>query len=237
LLTPGKNIMRKLFIFFTVIGLSPLLQGQASPLSLHLNAGVANLPMKNWSDFSESISSSDYEKDNLATNIELELEYDFKPNYSILLTLSKIEYQSNLYTAFIWVIETDDTIDYSFGKTHYDFQSIPISIGLKLYPDFNIPSYISFNLGYYFSKVHSQSETIFDRRGYLSFPNQPSERTGRGYGVEVGFGIEPRISDHITLATELSYRYADGMGLTDKPGSVKVEFTGLYLTVKLGWRF
>ncbi len=39
------------------------------------------------------------------------------------------------------------------------------------------------------------------------------------------------------LVSRLRGRYANGMGLTDKEGDIKVEFTGIDFTFGVGWRF
>lgn len=228
----GNQWKGLLIIFFFTICLSEI-QAQSRSIVVNLDAGIAKLPMKEWVDFFGS--SPNYEASEFATIIGGELVYNFTTKHSISIHVSQIEYESNLHLTNVWTDEMGSIIDSSFGKIHWDFESVPIRIGYKFYPTAKLRSYVSFRTGYYLSRVKPKAEPIFTGSGYLSISND--ERKGRGYGFEIGLGLERRIAEHAMLTAELSYRYADGMGFTDKPNDIKVEFTGLYLISKIGWQF
>ena len=232
-----KRIYELLFILFVVLPLFICGDAHASEFILYLNGGVAKIPMKEWTDFSSSISYSEYRKDNFAVTYSCELECTINPHHSILLDLSYLTYHSDLYCTLVWTDEVGQPIGNSTDHTHYHFSSYPIQMGYKVNPTLKIPCYFSIKLGYYFSKLQTEYSPIYDNFGILDDFIGSVERTGRGYGASLHTGLQSTITRDLLMCVEISYRYANGMGFTDDPQAIKIEFSGFYFNVKFGYKF
>ena len=226
--------MKKIIIFFYFVLLTSSVFAQ--DIKFYVSSGIAKLPMKEWENFMNETSPSKFSSDKFSINHSFEIEYEIISNHSIIIDISQINYKIDYYSVIFWGT-FDDTTDYSFDNITYKFRSYPIHLGYKFSPNFKIPMYFKGKIGYYFSEVKSQLHPIFDRTGVLSQLSQKGKREGKGYGIEFGIGLDQQLTKHLLFATEISYRYANGMGFTDESKSVKVEFTGLYFTLKIGWQF
>jgi opacity protein-like surface antigen len=63
-----------------------------------------------------------------------------------------------------------------------------------------------------------------------------AKRSGKGYGIHAVLGVMTDISKKMYTDMQIRYRYANGMAFTDAPGSVKIEFSGFYFNVGIGYR-
>jgi len=89
-------------------------------------------------------------------------------------------------------------------------------------------------VSYFISKLEFKSFAVYDPFFFGLF-NEQGAREGKGYGFHVYLGLQSQITQHLHFISRLRGRYADGMGFTDKKGSIKVEFTGIDITLGIDW--
>ncbi|GAG36979.1 unnamed protein product, partial [marine sediment metagenome] len=122
-------------------------------------------------------------------------------------------------------------------NTYSDFVSIPIGLSYEFFingMDKKISYILGVGLSYYISSKKSHLVNI---KNPLGNPDQKRSRDGRGYGFHVYLSMQYDFHQNYYFESRLCARYADGMYFTDKPGDIDVDFTGVDITLGLGWRF
>jgi hypothetical protein len=78
---------------------------------------------------------------------------------------------------------------------------------------------------------------ISEAAAHDDYFNFTSKRYGNGYGIHSSAGLNAELTRQLCLISQIRFRYSDGMGFTDKKGSIKVEFTGFDFSTGLSWTF
>jgi opacity protein-like surface antigen len=86
---------------------------------------------------------------------------------------------------------------------------------------------VGIGISYVFSEVEA-TDHFFDRT---------ESRHGTGYGVHGSVGLIAQLTDSLGMVTQVRYRYSDGMAFSGAEADVKVEFTGLDVSIGLEWTF
>ena len=118
----------------------------------------------------------------------------------------------------------------SFSTTiDWKFRGVPITLGYEYkMVDFNDHSIIlGAGVSYFISKVVAHD----------SYFNNTVRRHGNGYGVHTSIGLNTKLTEKLSMISQIRYRYSDGMAFTDKESSIKVEFTGFDFSTGLSWTF
>ncbi|HXF49813.1 MAG TPA: outer membrane beta-barrel protein [Verrucomicrobiae bacterium] len=205
----------------------------AGSFSIRAMAGVAHLPLSDWSNFIESTANPHYyQKNNPNPLYALSVHYKFTPHHSVSLGSELVRASASMGFLMYQTDGTGDTIGSWFSTVKWKFRGIPISLGYEVSP-FSVSETFSPYLGagasIFFSKVEGE---VID-----SFFSYKAKRTGTGYGLHGTIGFQSRLSSSVSTIWQARYRYSNGMAFTDNEGDIKVEFTGFDFSVGLGLNF
>lgn len=121
-------------------------------------------------------------------------------------------------------------------STYFDFKELNFHFGYKYSFNYKLPLFLKLQLGVYKTKINSQTKlknTITDNYYESSY-----KRVANGLGVDLGFGIQPKITENFILGSEIFFRFANKEMLRRGGGmSTIYEFAGLYIVTKIGWQF
>ena len=213
-----------LLIVLLSLASSPELNAQ--PLSIRGSIGVAHLPLPAWSDFWGDVeANSHYQQNNPNVYYALSVHYALSEHHSI-----------NLGTEFIRTTASlSSPMDNTLGVADWHIQGIPLTLGyeyrVSAFNEHFIPV-AGAGVSYFFSQV----DASFDQLGETDNANHVSDtRTGKGYGVHGSLGLISEMTQALSIVTQVRYRYSNGMAFTDSEGDVKVEFTGVDVSVGVAW--
>ena len=202
--------------------------------SLRTIIGTGYLPLKDWGDFWGEIQSSYYQKDRFGSYWDIGLGYNITEKHALALTVGGISTSASLTGAMFLDLGGD-----VIGVTHvaeWDFTTTPLSLSYEFYPagahQKNSP-FFGAGFSYLISELEARSLLIY--KSVIGELTQEYTRNGKGYGFHAYLGLQSQITQHLHFISRLRGRYADGMGFTDKKGSIKVEFTGIDITLGIGW--
>ncbi len=210
---------------------------QFSRISVRGSTGAGYLPLKDWENFSGDIQLSHFTKDRFGSYWGLDIDYRITENHIIALTVEDIKTSASLFGVAVFTT-IYDTIGYASYVIDWNFKATPLGISYEFYPTGlrrKISPFLGIGISYFISEVKA---TFFEIHNSL-FEKQTQEgtRDGKGYGFHAYIGLQSQIMQQLYLVSRLRGRYANGMGLTDKEGDIKVEFTGIDFTFGVGWRF
>jgi hypothetical protein len=211
---------------------------QFEDITLSFNAGTGYLPLKDWKDFSSQFFGEKLEKDKLGTYLDLRLVIHLPKKLALAVDLEKINISASQHYVDLYTSEIGQVTENVPMLVEWDFEAIPIGLSYEFYPGSirkKIYPFLGIGASYFFSKVKARSTNLSDPPPENSVTT--SSRDGEGYGLHVYVGSQIELTDRLLLISRLRGRYADGMAFTDKRGDIKVEFTGVDLTLGLGWRF
>jgi len=199
-----------------LIGVGFVVLGATAPRaddSLGAQVGAGYLPLKDWEDFWEE-AVGDYQQDRLG----LYTEFSFT---------SRLTHRHALRFTFEWI-----TTRASAGETlEWDFETFPVSASYELTLRGAEPGALTMlgvGAGYYMSTVEARNDQT---------PNPTSEtRRGDGYGFHGYLRQTALIADHLSLSGMIRGRWADGMAFDDNDGDLKVEFTGVDVSMGIEYR-
>jgi hypothetical protein len=199
-----------------LIGVGFAVLGASAPRaddSLGMQVGAGYLPLTDWEDFWEE-AVGDYQQDRLG----LYTEFSFT---------SRLTHRHGLRFTFEWI-----TTRASAGETlEWDFETFPVSASYELTLRGAEPgalTMVGVGAGYYMSTVEVRNDQT---------PNPTSEtRRGDGYGFHGYLRQTALIADHVSLSGMIRGRWADGMALDDNDGDLKVEFTGVDVSMGIEYR-
>lgn len=193
-----------------------------------------------------------FEKDQLGTYLDFRIAYHLTDKHTIAINIENIKKSARLKDVDLYLNyysrsgppDTGSAFPYVID---WDFESIPVGLSYEYYPNSikaKLSPFIGMGVSYFFSEVNSKLnylgkspyQDVLYMPGYYENP-QKSHRDGSGYGLQIYAGLEYHLNQHLSTIFRLRARYADGMAFTDKPGAIKVEFTGVDFTLGLGWRF
>ncbi len=205
----------------------------AGSFSIRATAGVAHLPLSDWSNFIESTANPHYyQKNNPNPIYGLSIHYGLGPRHSMSLGTELVQTRAS-ESSLLYQLDSagNQTVSW-FSSAKMKFRGIPITLGYEVSP-FSVSETFSPYLGagasFFFSEV----------TGEVIDPYVPSKvkRTGRGYGLHGTVGFQSRLSSSVSTIWQARYRYSNGMAFTDEEGSIKVQFTGFDFSVGLGLNF
>ena len=181
--------------------------------ALGAQIGAGYLPMNDWEDFWEG-AAGDYQQDRLGLYAEFSFTSRFTQRHAVRFT-------------FEWI-----TTSASAGETlEWDFETFPVSASYELTLRGAEPGALTLlgvGAGYYMSSVET-------RLGQT--PNPTSDtRNGDGYGFHGYLRQTALIADHVSLSGMIRGRWADGMAFDDADGDIKVDFTGIDVSMGIEYR-
>lgn len=205
----------------------------AGSFSIRAIAGVAHLPLSDWSDFIESTANPHYyQKNNPNPIYGFSIHYGLGPRHSVSLGTELVQTRASESFLLYQLDSAGNPTGSWFSTVKWKFRGIPITLGYELSPFLgseNFSPYLGTGASFFFSKVEGE---VID-------PYVPSkgERTGKGYGLHGTIGFQSRLSSSVSTIWQARYRYSNGMAFTDNEGDIKVEFTGFDFSVGLGLNF
>ncbi len=199
--------------------LASLWQLNAQPVSIRASIGFAHLPLPAWSDFWGQVQdNSRYQQNNPNLYYALSVHYAFSEHHSINLGAELVRTTASL----------SYPVDNTLGVVDWHFQGIPLTLGYEYrltgFNEHFIPV-AGAGVSYFFSQVEASN----------NLPQQNLKRTGKGYGVHGSVGLISEMTQALSMVTQVRYRYSNGMAFTDPDGDIKVEFTGVDVSVGLAW--
>ncbi len=220
------------FCFMTVS------MAQPGNITVTASGGAGYLPLEDWKDFASSGSLSYCKRDRFGSYLDFRLAFHISEKHGLAVNLEKINVSALRYDVMLYRSETGDITGNAPYYIKWDFEAIPIGLSYEYYPRSTKESICPFfGVGgsFLISKVKARDTFLYNSP--LPDPTQRSTRDGNGYGFHVYVGLQSKLTDHLLLISRLRGRYADGMAFTDNERDVKVEFTGVDLTLGIGWRF
>lgn len=211
---------------------------KAHEFSVSVSGGAGYLPLRDWEDFSTSISSSHFEKDKFGSHLDLRAVYHLTDKHAVALNVENINTSAPLYHAMALTGPTGDTSGYASSVVEWDFSAIPVGLSYEFYPmrsDESTSAFFGLGVSYFFSELEYKSWFLHD--GFFEDSGSEGARDGEGYGVHAYVGVQSQLTEQLLVVSRLRGRYADGMAFTDEERDVEVEFTGMDFTLGLGWRF
>jgi hypothetical protein len=196
-----------------------------SPISIRINAGVINYPLRAWSNFIGDMDSSDYNKDMVNPYASLACYYSLTSRQSIFIGTEYLRTKASLYSNCNNV-ETNIT---------WKFKAIPVNIGYEYKLVNNktgLCPIVTIGAAYFISELYGESYST-----PAIFPPERGTRTGNGYGFFGGVGIQKQITESFYSTVNFRVRYSDGMYFTDDKEDIDVEFTSFDLNIGIGWIF
>jgi opacity protein-like surface antigen len=198
----------------------------AQTVSVRGSIGCAYLPMADWSDFFGEIVNSNYQKNNPNTYVAFSLHCTFSEHHSVNVGAEVIRSSASLTTTppmFSLPGPGAIVIDWKF-------QGIPLSVGYEYrftpFSEHFLPL-VGIGVSYVWSEVEA-TDHFFDRS---------DSRKGTGYGVHGSVGLVAQVTNSLGMVTQVRYRYSDGMAFSGANDDVRVEFTGLDVSIGLEWTF
>ena len=180
---------------------------------LGAQVGAGYLPMSDWEDFWQG-AVGNYRQDRLGLYAEASFTSRFTQRHAVRFT-------------FEWI-----TTSASAGEAlEWDFETFPVSASYELTLRGAEPGALTLlgvGAGYYMSSVEARNHQT---------PNPTSDtRNGDGYGFHGYLRQTALIADHVSLSGMIRGRWADGMALDDNDGDVKIEFTGVDVSMGIEYR-
>lgn len=221
----------------------------SSPFSLRTSVGAVHLPLSDWSDFSREISDSYYQKKNPNIYYSLSLNYALGKHHSINLGTELIKTSASLSSVMFITNYLLDTLDVVPLVIKNEFQGIPVTLGYEYkLSTFNqrFSPVVGIGASYFISEVEAEVINISGSPFISSLPKE--KRTGRGYGFHASLGLISKLTESLSMISQIRYRYSDGMAFSGKKDTIKtgtigaqddikVEFTGFDFSVGIGWNF
>jgi outer membrane protein W len=211
---------------------------QNHKVSLSVSGGAGYLPLDDWKDTFSGNPSSRFREDKFGSYLDFHASYFLTNKHALALDVEHIGVSAFLDEASIQTDEFGHFVGYFLTYVEWEFSATPVGLSYEFYPkgrESDVSPFLGGGLDYFFSQVKGKTFVYLDQ--ITENPIQKGSRTGKGYGLHVYVGIESKLTDHLVVLSRFRGRYADGMGFTDKPGAIKVEFTGVDFTLGLGWMF
>lgn len=197
----------------------------AQTASLRGSVGFVYLPMSDWSDFFGEISNSYYQKNNPNTYVALSVHCAFSEHHSVNVSAEVIRSSASVTTTPPMFLALGPVM-----VVDWKFQGIPLSVGYEYrctpFSEHFIPL-VGIGISCVFSEVEA-TDHFFDRT---------ESRHGNGYGIHGSVGLIAQVTNSLGMVTQVRYRYSDGMAFSGAEDDVKVEFTGLDVSIGLEWTF
>ena len=206
-----------------------------SPFIIYLNSGYGKIIINGYQNYHPS-TYSNYYNGNLATLFSGEVEYKLNSKNSLLASFPLVLNHSNIYlTNLGGEILPPEYKNQNIYSTYLDFKELRFHFGYKYSFNYKLPLFLKLQLGLYKTIINSQTKfknTITDQ--YYEYSNK---KVADGLGVDLGFGIQPKITENFILGSEIFFRFAEKDILRRGGGSTIYEFASFYIITKIGWQF
>jgi outer membrane protein W len=197
----------------------------AQMVSLRGSVGFVYLPMADWSDFFGEMTDSYYQLNNPNTYVALSVHCAFSEHHSVNVGVEVIRTSASLTTTPPMFLAPGPVM-----VVDWKFQGIPLSVGYEYrftpFSEHFIPL-VGIGVSYVLSEVEATDHS-FDRT---------ESRHGTGYGIHGSVGLIAQVTNSLGMVTQVRYRYSDGMAFSGAKDDIKVEFTGLDVSIGLEWTF
>jgi hypothetical protein len=202
----------RLLVFFIGSFLAISSNAGAQPVSVRLVVGAVDLPLSDWSKFSQGIGNSFYSKNNPNPYYALSIHYAIDSHHSVYVGTE--------------LVTTSASASDSAIILDWKFQGIPIILGYE-YKVLTFNRYftpvIGAGVSYFISEVKAEE--------HLSSFGE--KRTGDGYGIHASLGLISKLATSLNMITQARYRYSNGMAFSEARNDIKVEFSGFDVSVGL----
>ncbi len=175
--------------------------------------GAGYLPMNDWEDFWDGAVDG-YHQDRLGLYTEFAFTSRFTQRHAVRFT-------------FEWITTSasSETID-------WDFETFPVSASYELTLRGAEPGALTMlgvGGGYYMSEVTAKEHDVIN-------PSTDETRNGDGYGFHAYLRQTALIADRVSLSGMIRGRWADGFAFDDADDDIKVEFTGIDVSMGIEYR-
>lgn len=209
---------------------------EAQKVSIGANAGSGQVPLTDWADFFGGVQYSHYESDRLALYWELFSRLAIADHHIVKLSVERITTSSSLAAVSVFSPGPGSAT----STTEWDFSTVPVSLTYEFHLlgfDATSTPYLGAGAAVYFSAVETVTRTLYSPDDRVDLLPDSATRDGEGYGFHGYVGQRTRITDKLSLSAQIRGRWADGMGFSEDPEDIDVDFTGIDLTVGLEWMF
>jgi len=233
-----KLIVLHLLGICILFGMSSESCAQNQIISMSVSAGGGYLPLKDFSDFYGKFSDT-YNKDKAGKYLGFKFTHHLNQRHALVLHVEHISIAATSFVSMDRISEHGEILEEGWEtfNTDFDFASTPIGLSYEFFingMDKKISHILGVGLSFYISSLIY--ETIYIKNP-LGLPDQKDTRDGRGYGFHAYYSMQYNFHQNYYFESRLRARYADGMYFTDKPGEIDIDFTGVDITLGLGWRF
>ncbi len=205
---------------------------------------------------------ADFERNKLGVCSDIRLTYHLTRKHALSLEVGFIGTSASVYQFRPVATTMDHHTRHGIGEApeftdsvlavyEWDFEAIPVGLSYEFYPRSTggkLSPFVGIGGSFFFSRVRYKRDAAYEPDPYpglhlglneepMTPPNKRDDRVGNGYGLHMYAGAQYRLTQRLLALFRLRGRYADGMAFTDEEHDVKVEFTGVDLTLGLGWRF
>ena len=190
--------------------------------ALGIQAGAGYLPMKDWEDFWGDVAEGNYQHDRLGLYTEVSFTSRLTKHHALRFTFEWI-------TTSAWAAVNLGEVD--AHSLEWDFETFPVSASYELTLRGAEPGALTtmgVGAGYYMSEVNARTIGAINP--------ESSTRRGDGYGFHGYLRQTALIADHLSLSGMIRGRWADGMAFDDIDGDIKVEFTGVDVSMGIEYR-
>ncbi|UCD94703.1 MAG: outer membrane beta-barrel protein [Candidatus Zixiibacteriota bacterium] len=220
-------------ISIAIFSLAVETKARSGGFDVSIGGGAGYVPMSDWEDFygSSEYGYCYYQHEIYGTFINIRVTYFVASHHAVSANLENIKTSASRCD-FI-----DAWAGPYFMVIDWQFRSIPIGLSYEYYfmnrAD-NVQPYLGLGVSHCFTKVES---SLKDLSGVLIDFGNSEPRTERGYHVIAYAGLKSYINKRLFVNTRLQGRYADGGGFTDEKRDIKINFSGVDLTVGVGFSF
>jgi hypothetical protein len=190
--------------------------------------------MTEWKDFVASGPNDHYSADDLAlyvdavARVRLANKHGLRLSYGRMFTSADLAGVMNLIPG-----PGSNTV-----VIEYSFNTAPVGLAYEFFFSgfgHGSTAFAGVGTSIYFTSV----ETKVRELGISAFPNPspPESRTGQGLGVELFIGQRAKVSERLSIDAQIRGRWADGLLFSDNAGDIKVEFSGVDVSVFAEWLF
>jgi hypothetical protein len=226
----------KLALLIVLCCLGIAARGHAEPgeFTVIASLGGAYLPMGDWKEFAGA--TGHYHTDALGRTREVAVQYELSNRFAFAISAGLVTTSATNTEYMYFTSTTGESIDSTALYAAWDFKGYPVGLSMEFYPGTGKgPVNTSLGVGssYYFSEVDGRVDLMPDMG--LQDDGSVKARRGSGYGFHAYVSVRARLGHGVVVSSRLRAQYADGMAFTEPKGSVPVRFSGVDVSLGLGW--
>jgi hypothetical protein len=223
-----------LLIVLCCLGAAPRVQAEAGDATVIASLGGAYLPMGDWKEFAGA--TGHYHTDAVGRTRELALEYELSDRFGLAVSAGLVTTSATNTEYVFFMSGMGEHIDSTALYSAWDFKGYPVGVTMEFYPGTStgpVAACLGLGCSYYFAEVRGRVYAMPDMGLPGNGPGKP--RRGSGYGLHGYVSVRAQLGHGLAVISRLRAQYADGMAFTEPKGSVPVRFSGVDISVGLGW--